>query len=112
MYFGRLLFAVLSIGLASLTSAHDFVNEHSCIKPYFAIDYDDEEQLAQLDRQVFAYKECLGEFARFQLNQVKAHSDVSSAAMKDLREIADEVLEHAPEELIEKWKAEYNADEP
>ena len=106
MYLGRVLTIVSICGFTSSALAHDFVNEHSCIKPNYAIDYGDEEQLAQLDKEVFSYQECLREFVQFQLGQVKVHSDMSSAAMDDLRAVADDILKHAPEELVEKWRAE------
>lgn len=108
---GRILVIVSLCSFASSALAHDFVYPHSCIKPNYAIDYEDEEQLTQLNRDIGTYQECLREYVKFQLGQVQAHSDASSAAMNDLQAIADDILKHAPKELVEKWRAESSENE-
>ena len=86
---------------------HDYVPPHSCSKPDYAIDYEDDEQLAVLESQVAAYQQCLREYLQYELDQIEPHSDATQKAVADLEAIADDVIDHAPADLLEEWKEEY-----
>ena len=92
--------------------AHDFVYDNACTKPYYAINYRDEDQIRRLEDEITSYRECIREYSETESQKGKKHMDAAISALDSLQSIGEEVLKHAPEDVVEEWKAKTITQKP